>query len=382
MARRLHSAETHYLFLGLLCAGAAHGAEGGGASAGEIWKRISPFFSPPKDYEGDLGGHRSPLLFDDGTKVKTAADWRRRRREILAYWHGVMGPWPEEMERPGIEPLETKRRESFTQKRLRIEIAPGRRHEGYLLLPDGEGPFPAVLTMYYEPETSAGLSPKGKLRDFGYQLVRRGFVTLQIGWPAHYPDDKAPRLQRLSFAACAAHNCCNALAAMPEVDGRRIGVTGHSLGGKMSMFASCLCEKFACGAWSDGGVVWDESRPNVNFWEPWYLGWEKGFEREKGVPSDENPRTGAYRRLVAEGHDLHELHALMAPRPFLVSGGSEDPPERWKALNHAVEVNRLLGYENRVAMTNRPAHSPTEESNEQMYLFFEYFLKHGKALAE
>jgi hypothetical protein len=27
--------------------------------------------------------------------------------------------------------------------------------------------------------------------------------------------------------------------------------------------------------------------------------------------------------------------------------------------------------ENRVAMTNRPAHSPTEESNEQIYLFFE-----------
>jgi hypothetical protein len=25
-------------------------------------------------------------------------------------------------------------------------------------------------------------------------------------------------------------------------------------------------------------------------------------------------------------------------------------------------------------MTNRPAHSPTEESNEQIYLFFEHFL--------
>jgi hypothetical protein len=34
-----------------------------------------------------------------------------------------------------------------------------------------------------------------------------------------------------------------------------------------------------------------------------------------------------------------------------------------------------LGCENRVAMTNRPGHGPTEESNEQMYLFFEHFLK-------
>ena len=47
--------------------------------------------------------------------------------------------------------------------------------------------------------------------------------------------------------------------------------------------------------------------------------------------------------MIEDGRDLHELHALMAPRPFLVSGGSEDPPERWKALNHAVAVNKLLG---------------------------------------
>jgi hypothetical protein len=60
----------------------------------------------------------------------------------------------------------------------------------------------------------------------------------------------------------------------------------------------------------------------------------------------------------------------MAPRPFLVSGGSEDPPERWVALNHVVAVNRLLGVENRVAMTNRPGHEPTAESNRAMVDFF------------
>ncbi len=70
----------------------------------------------------------------------------------------------------------------------------------------------------------------------------------------------------------------------------------------------------------------------------------------------------------------------MAPRPFLVSGGSEDTRERWLPLNHTVLVNALLGYHGRVGMTNRKTHDPTEESNEVMYLFFEYFLKHGKAL--
>ena len=45
------------------------------------------------------------------------------------------------------------------------------------------------------------------------------------------------------------------------------------------------------------------------------------------------------------------------------------------ALNHSVAVNRLLGQTHRVAMTNRPGHAPTEESNQQLYLFFEHFLK-------
>ena len=64
----------------------------------------------------------------------------------------------------------------------------------------------------------------------------------------------------------------------------------------------------------------------------------------------------------------------MAPRPFLVSGGSEDRLERWKALNHTIAVNKLLDCNNRVAMTNRKAHSPTKESNEQIYIFLEHFL--------
>ena len=141
------------------------------------------------------------------------------------------------------------------------------------------------------------------------------------------------------------------------------------------MFGSCLYEKFACGVWSDPGIVFDESRPNVNYWEPWYIGNEAGTKRKPGVPTAENPRTGPYKKLIADGRDLHELHALMAPRPFLVSGGSEDPPERWRALNHSVAVNKLLGFTNRVAMTNRPKHDPTEESNNQIYAFFEHFLK-------
>jgi hypothetical protein len=335
---------------------------------------IAPYFTPPAKLADDYGSFRSPLIFDDGRPVKTAADWSKRREEILQYWRREMGAWPPLLEKPKVEYLEKLHRENFTQHKIRLETAPDRTGDGYLLVPDGPGPFPAVLVVFYDAESGAGLG-KGQ-PDFALQLAKRGFVALSLGTPSsyYYPNGENPQLQPLSSLAYAAANACNALAALPEVDAKRIGVIGHSYGGKWAMFASCLYEKFACAVWSDPGIVFDEERANVNYWEPWYLGFEPGVKRKEGIPSAENPRTGAYKRLVEAKRDLVELHALMAPRPFLVSGGSEDGPERWKALNHARAVNRLLGYENRVAMTNRPAHSPTPESNEQVYAFFEHFL--------
>jgi hypothetical protein len=126
---------------------------------------------------------------------------------------------------------------------------------------------------------------------------------------------------------------------------------------------------------SDPGIVFDETRPNVNYWEPWYLGRDPTRTRKPGVPGWLNPRTGAYRKMREQGRDLHELHALLAPRPFHVSGGSEDPPSRWVALNHLLAVNRLLGVSERVSMTNRPDHTPTAESNAALYAFFERSLQ-------
>ena len=81
------------------------------------------------------------------------------------------------------------------------------------------------------------------------------------------------------------------------------------------------------------------------------------------------------RHLIETGHDLIDLHVLMAPRPFLVSGGSEDTAKRWPALNHSIAVNKLLGFDNRVAMTNRKDHPLTTDAMEQICLFFEHFLK-------
>ncbi len=373
---------------------------------------LAKFFAPPREYEGKLGTFRSPLTFADGSKVSSPEDWQRRRAEILEQWHKIMGGWPKLIEKPRFESVSIRRRHQITERRLRIEIGiGGEMVDAFMLVPDGDGPFPAVVVPYYDAQTGAGLGLE--YRDFGWQLAQRGFVTLSIGKPNsgvnladHHQaghrgqyfgsDGKPIRVQPLSSLAYAAANAHTFLARRAEVYPDRIGIVGHSFGGKWSLFASCLYDKYACAVWSDAGIVFDERNRrqqnpggSVNYWDEWYLGYQLGNvvdphqkQRFRKLPSEGEPRTGSYKQLTENGFDLVDLHALMAPRPFLVSGGTADLPERWPALNHAIAVNRQLGYNNRVAMTNRDTHAPSEASNNQIYEFFEWWLQEKERSSE
>jgi dienelactone hydrolase len=361
------------------------------ASKEQLWEQIKPLTQPPAEFAGDRGEYRSPLLFDNGERVKSAEDWAPRRKEIAAKWQERLGAWPPVLEKPTVKRIESAEKDGYTQHQVRVQISSdGKQAEGYLLVPNGKGPFPAVFVPFYEPQTSIGEGKKGQgTHDYGLQLVKRGMVTLSIGTPGSYENigvetrqlltqaGKEQRRQPLTLLAYVAANCHTALAQQPEVDGTRIGVIGLSYGGKWSMFASCLHEPFACAVWSDPGIVFNEKNSNVNYWEPWYLGYDPQATRKPGVPSETNPRTGLYKRMVEAKEDLVDLHALMAPRAVLVSGGTEDPPRNWRALQHLMDVNDLLGKKDRVAMTARKTHVPTSEALQVELAFLEYWLKHG-----
>src|SRR5207244_8566591 len=120
-----------------------------------------------------------------GSMGQTPADWARRRAEILKTWQRRLGSWPPLVERPLLKRLEKVERDGYTQYRVQVQISPeGKSVDGYLLIPKGPGPFPAVVVPFYEPLTSIGEGAKGRGRgthDYGVQLVKRGFVTLSIG---------------------------------------------------------------------------------------------------------------------------------------------------------------------------------------------------------
>ena len=351
-----------------------------------IWEKIAPFFSPPGEYKDQYESYRSSLIFYDGHPVKTAKDWPKRQKEILTQWNKMMGEWPPLLKDQEMKILDSARRDGFMQYTVQFYWTPNEQTKGYLLIPDGEAKKPAVITVFYEPETAVGWGKSDRTKttcDFAYQLAKRGFVTLSLGTTGrdsiYYPSITDAQVEPLSMMACAAANAWYVLSKIPQVDSTRIGIMGISYGGKWAMFASCLFDKFACAVWSDPVIVFDSSKGNANYWEPWYLGYNPKPWRKAGRITKEDPATGLYPKLVAEGYDLQELHALMAPRPFLVSGGSDDTRKRWIPLNRTIEVNNFLGYKNRVAMTNRLTHIPTPEANEEAYLFFEYFLKYNGA---
>ena len=363
------------------------------ASSESLWKKLEPFAQPPEEFAGKLGAYRSPLKFADGSIAKSPADWARRRDEISKTWHKRLGSWPPLVDKPILKKLAKVEHDGYIEYKVQVQASPdGKWVDGYLLIPKKTGPFPAVVVPFYEPLTSIGQGAKGRgvgTHDYGLQLVKRGFVTLSIGTPGSLDKlggDTRDALikagtelhrQPLTLLAYVAANCLTALAQLPEVDAARIGIIGLSYGGKWSMFASCLDARFACAVWSDPGIVFNENDSNVNYWEPWYLGYDPKVQRKPGVPSATNPRTGLYKELIDSGEDLVDLHALMAPRPVLVSGGVQDPPKNWQALNHMVAVNTKLGHKNRAFLTARKTHVPTADALEMELTFLEYFLKHA-----
>src|SRR5690606_7465678 len=49
-------------------------------------KQLAPYYQPPQEFAGDLSTYASPLHFADGTPVRTAEQWPKRRQEILESW--------------------------------------------------------------------------------------------------------------------------------------------------------------------------------------------------------------------------------------------------------------------------------------------------------
>jgi dienelactone hydrolase len=253
--------------------------------------------------------------------VKTAGDWAVRRGHILANMQRVMGPLPGEGDRVALEVRYTAevRTPRYVRKKLTYVAEKGDRVPAWLLIPSGlTGKAPAVLCLHQTvtigKDEPAGLGKREELR-YAVHLAERGYVTLAPDYPSfgEYPYDFS-KSRHPSGSIKAVWNNMRAidlLASLPQVDAKRIGCIGHSLGGHNAMFTAAFDERIAATVSNCGFTSFPK----------YYGGKLKGWTSARYMPRIAS--VYGYRPEKVP-FDFPEVVAAIAPRAFLASAPLHD----------------------------------------------------------
>lgn len=103
---------------------------------------------------------------------------------------------------------------------------------GFLVLPGGEGPFAGILYMHW------GQGDRTEFLSEAVLLAKKGAVSLMIDAPYHRPDIESydfvaePEAEREGYIQLVTdlRRGLDLLAARKDIDPKRIGYVGHSLG--------------------------------------------------------------------------------------------------------------------------------------------------------
>jgi dienelactone hydrolase len=210
--------------------------------------------------------HQNLLYWLDaaGTQkpVRSRKDWLIRRRHILAGMQMVMGPLPALLRSaPRVEPTDQDVVEDrFLRRKIRYEAEPGDWVPAWLLLPKGgRGRSPAVVCLHQTvrigKDEPVGLGGKPNLA-YAKELASRGYVAIAPDYPnfgEYKIDVYAKGYQSATIKGIHNHRrALDLLQSMKEVDGERLAVCGHSLGGHNSLFLAAMDERVKCAITSCG----------------------------------------------------------------------------------------------------------------------------------
>jgi len=179
-------------------------------------------------------------------------DWEQRRRATLTGMEQLMGPLPPPDRSPlGISRLESVETPGFTRTRLTYLGEPDDPVPAWLLIPKGlRRPAPGMLCLHQTTrigkDEPVGLGGLPNLH-YARELADRGYVCIVPDYP-YLGENRFDPYQR-GYLSCTMKGIVNhrravdLLASLPEVDRRRIGVIGHSLGGHNALFVAAFDER-------------------------------------------------------------------------------------------------------------------------------------------
>ena len=293
-------------------------------------------------------------------RVKTVADWEKRRATIRGGMEAVMGKLPGAEKRC---PLDLKIEEaidagSYWRRRISYASEPGCRVPAYLLVPkavlrNGKK-APAVLCLHPTDNTIGngvvvGLGGRAN-RAYASELAERGFVVLAPSYPllARYqPDVKSLGWESGTLKAVWDNiRGLDLLESLPFVAGKRFAAIGHSLGGHNSVFTAVFDDRLQVVVSSCG----------LDAFPDYYNGNPANWNRERGwCQTRYMPRLAAYKgRLQEIPFDFSELIGALAPRHVLIVAPTRDANFRAESVDRIVAsakpIFALYGHADRLAV--------------------------------
>ncbi|MCF3652279.1 acetylxylan esterase [Synoicihabitans lomoniglobus] len=316
------------------------------------------------------------LKSDDGTPVRTAAEWTAQRRAEIAehFEREFYGRIPDDVPAVTWEVLdtiaETKGDMAVTTKHLAGRVD----HREYPFLEvtielsvtvpaNAEGPVPTVLHFGW-PARILALFPQPEGPTWEEQVLAHGWGVATIV-PTSFQADNAEGLTQgiigltshgkprgladwgaLRAWAWGASRAMDYFEADPAVDSDQVTIEGLSRYGKAVLVAMAFDERFAVGFVGSSGA-----------------GGAKLYRRDFGERVENLAGGGAYHWMAGNflkyagpltaadmPVDAHELIAMCAPRPVFVSAGSPNVEGQWidqrgmfMATAAASPVYELLG---------------------------------------
>jgi dienelactone hydrolase len=315
-----------------------------------------------------------PALWGESTTEPSLERWQTRRAELLKAWREILGPMPERPASTTWRVLRTDDLPTVTRQLIEYDTEPGLAVQAYLLRPRGEsadksraGVVALHPTTNDTIERIAGVT--GARDDqTGLLLAERGFVVV---CPRCFLWQDAPDLPTAVAMHRARHpmtlgmakmlldalRAVDLLVAQPDVDPKRMGACGHSLGAKETLYLAAFDERIRAAVASEGGIEFS----STNWDAPWYLG-----------PGLREP---------SWTRQHHELLALTAPRAMLILGGEAGPgaadgDRSWPYVAAALPIYRLYAPPARLGLWNhREGHRLSPRSMERLVEWLETYTR-------
>ncbi|MBI2562209.1 MAG: dienelactone hydrolase family protein [candidate division NC10 bacterium] len=285
--------------------------------------------------------------------------------------------------RAALQPkvLERVALSGFVREKVSYMVEPGQRVSAYLFLPAGEGRHPAVLCIHqHNREYHLGKSEPAGLSGnpeqfYALELTKRGYVTLAPDAlcfeERQHPTLRAQDYERFEATKRLTEGSClqakmlwdlqralDYLSTRREVDRRRIGCLGHSLGGQETLFLGAVDRRIAVGV-SNCGL----SSYRATF--------------DAAILHN----FAAYVPGLLRYGDLDRVLGLVAPRPFLVLAGSVDPLYPLEGVQATMRGARRVytRVKDRLRLDVFPAsHGFPQPMREAAYAWFDRWLVRGR----